>query len=173
MYELEKYLDKQINKTIDIKIYDNYNLFGYKNITDFTNDLNFLLLTIYNDYNIIEEKNQRLNQNNFRDILIDKYKTCIITNTIADECEACHLIPLYKYKNYDIDNGILLSSNLHKTFDKYYWSINPNTLKIEIKNNINCGTIKNYINNKIKLDMNIFLYNNLLNHYNIFKNLII
>ena len=172
MYELEKYLDQQINKTINIKIYNNYNLFGYDNIINFSNDLNFLLLTIYNDYNIIQEKNQRLDQDIFRDILINKYKTCIVTKTISDECDACHLIPLNKYKNYDIDNGILLASNLHKTFDKYYWSINPDTLKIEINNNINCGTINNYIDNKINLDMNIFLYNNLQHHYNIFKNCI-
>ena len=170
MYELEKYLDQQINKTINKKIYNNYKLFGYKNINDFMIDLNFLLLTIYNDYNLIEEKNQRLDQENFRDILINKYKTCIITNTIADECEACHIISLKEDKNYDIDNGILLASNLHKTFDKYYWSINPDTLQIEIRNDINCGTIKNYINNKVNLDMNVFLYNNLQHHYNIFKN---
>jgi len=33
-------------------------------------------------------------------------------------------------KNFDINNCLLLSSNLHKTFDKYYWSINPNTLNV-------------------------------------------
>jgi len=167
-YNLEQYLDEQVNKTINNKIYNYYYLFGYKNITDFTIDLNFLLLTIYDDYDVIEDKNKRLDQNNFRNIIIDKYKTCIITDAIPEECDACHLIPVCKLNNYDIDNGILLSSNLHKTFDKFYWSINPDTLMVEINNNVKCGTIKQYVNKKIILNMNIFLYNNLKYHYDNF-----
>jgi hypothetical protein len=66
--------------------------------------------------------------------------------------------------------SLLLSSDLHKTFDKYCWSINPNTLKIEINKNINdCGKIKNYEDTIVNIKLNNRLYNNLLYHYNIFS----
>ena len=52
-------------------------------------------------------------------------------------CEACHIIPFSESNNFDIDNGLLLNSNLHKLFDKYYWSINPETLCIETSDKCN------------------------------------
>ena len=61
--------------------------------------------------------------------------------------------------SYDINNGLLLTSTLHKTFDKYYWSI------IETKNNINIGSIKNYVGNKVNLELNDNLIKSLEYHY--------
>lgn len=61
------------------------------------------------------------------------------------ECEACHIIPYSICKKIDLLDGLLLSSDLQKKIDKYCWSINPNTLKVEINKNVNdCGKIKNY-----------------------------
>jgi hypothetical protein len=52
---------------------------------------------------------------------------------------------------------------LHSSFDRFEWSINPDTLKIE---NVNKkGSIKEYIGNIINIKMNPFLYINLKWHY--------
>ena len=134
MNELEEYL--LTNNTVNE---NNYKQFNYDSYEEFKIDLDFLLSNIYSDIQIInlQTKEQRLDQDTFRKELIKKYNRCIISNSIDIECEACHIIPYAICKNFDVDNGLLLSSDLHKTFDKYCWSINPNTLKIEINKNIN------------------------------------
>jgi len=166
MNDLEQYL--LINNKTDYKyFYNNYKQFNYDSYKELKLDLDFLLINIYSD--IKKLKDQRLDQDTFRKELIKKYNKCIISNSIDIECDACHIIPYSICKNFDIDNGLLISSDLHKTFDKYYWSINPNTLKIEINKNINdCGKIKNYNDIKINIKINNNLYNNLLYHYNNF-----
>ena len=60
---------------------------------------------------------------------------CIISNEdCLYELEAAHIIPLADDDSYDVDNGLLLTRNLHSTMDKLLWAINPDTLIIEIKN---------------------------------------
>ena len=165
MNELEEYL--LTNNTINE---NNYKQFNYDSYEEFKIDLDFLLTNIYSDIQIInlQTKEQRLNQDTFRKEVIKKYNRCIISHSIDIECEACHIIPYSICKNFDIDNGLLLSSDLHKTFDKYCWSINPKTLKVEINKNINdCGKIKNYEDTIVNIKLNNRLYNNLLYHYNI------
>ena len=90
---------------------------------------------------------------------------------IADECDAAHIIPITNpTSSYKITNGLLLSKILHETFDRYYWSINPKTLKIEYSQYINPGSIKNYnsniLINKLKNDLDLII--NLSWHYNKF-----
>ena len=98
----------------------------------------------------------RLSQKEFRKELLKKFNNkCIITNEdCLDELEACHLIPINEEESYNINNGIILTSNLHKTFDKYLWSINLNTLKMKINNNKNIGNIKKYVGNKVNIKLN-------------------
>jgi hypothetical protein len=171
MNELEEYL--LTNNTVNE---NNYKQFNYDSYEEFKIDLDFLLSNIYSDIQIInlQTKEQRLDQDTFRKELIKKYNRCIISNSIDIECEACHIIPYSICKNFDVDNGLLLSSDLHKTFDKYCWSINPKTLKVEINKNINdCGKIKNYEDTTVNIKLNNRLYNNLLYHYNILRSGII
>ena len=145
----------------------------------------FKLLINLNDLIKIDSKHDelycikkiRISQQTFREGLIDRYKKCIITETIKDECEAAHIIAVsdfnkqdYNIDTYDINNGLLLSANLHKTFDKYLWSINPDTFIIEISSLYDCGTITNY--NNISLADKLSKYNyyeSLSNHYKKFK----
>jgi putative restriction endonuclease len=180
MNELEEYL--LTNNTVNE---NNYKQFNYDSYEEFKIDLDFLLNNIYSDIQIInlQTKEQRLDicrdaslsdaehregQDTFRKELIKKYNRCIISHSIDIECEACHIIPYAICKNFDVDNGLLLSSDLHKTFDKYCWSINPNSLKVEINKNINdCGKIKNYEDTTVNIKLNNRLYNNLLYHYNV------
>ena len=154
MNKLEEYLDKNDNKEIiKEEIYD-YKKFNYNDEIIFNNHLNFLLENIYNIKIIENDKSRvRLNQKEYRKELLEKFNNkCIITNEdCMEELEACHLIPINEKESYNINNGIILTSNLHKTFDKYLWSINPKTLKIEINNNKNVGNIKKYVGNKYKI----------------------
>ncbi len=164
MTKLEKYLDKFDNGEIFNTIYDRYSEFDYNDEELYKLHLHFMLINLYN-IRIIENKRLRLGQKDFRIKLFNKFNNkCIITDeTCKEELEACHIVPLHNNENYDLDNGLLLIRTLHSTFDAYKWSINPDTLLIEIKKNQNVGTII-----QINLILNESLYNNLLNHYLIF-----
>ena len=136
-------------------------------------DLIFLLTTLYPYHTVYNnEPEERTGQNDFRKILIKKYNKCIITNTTCmDELEAAHIIPynICKESGFNIENGLLLKSNIHKTFDKYYWTINPDTHIIEVKQNIDVGEIKQYEGVKVNLDTNnILLYKSLKERYNLY-----
>ena len=75
-----------------------------------------------------ETREQRIGQEEFRNQLLQRYRGCIVTkNTHTAELEAAHLIPHHNGRDQTINNGIILEANLHKTFDKYQWSINPRT----------------------------------------------
>ena len=165
---IEEFLDK--NKTIYKNIYDDYEKFNFLSREAFIIDLNFLLKNIYTDNIFVENSKVRLSQTEFREQLINKYKNCIISNNdCLDELEACHIIEVKNNGDYNINNGLLLSRNLHVTFDKNLWCINPDTLYIEVAPAHNKGSINKYINTKINLDMNDELYNNLLEKYNNYK----
>ena len=182
MNKLEYYLDNNDNKEIIKDEINDYKKFDYNDEIIFNNHLNFLLENIYNIKIIENDKSRvRLSQKEFRKELLKKFNKCIITNEdCIEELEACHLIPINEKESYNINNGIILTlmkpmdiyhlSNLHKTFDKYLWSINPNTLKIEINNNKNVGFIKKYVDNKVNIKLNDELFNNLNNHYTNFIN---
>lgn len=78
-------------------------------------------------------QNHRNGQIEFRDSLIGRYNSCMITGDESDICEACHIIPYNEYKNYDIDNGLLLTASLHKLFDKYALTIDAETHEVMIR----------------------------------------
>ena len=166
MENLEFYLDN-CNENVDHSIFNSHHLFGYTNKEEYLIDLNFMLKNLYK-LNIIHSAKIRLEQSDFRSLLIYKYNKCIVTSeTCITALEACHIIPVAHDGSYNINNGLLLSADIHKTFDAYYWSINPNTLKIETSN-IDIGRIKNYTNHKVDLSINDTLYHNLSHHYNYF-----
>ena len=66
-----------------------------------------------------EISDKRLEQEDFRNKIIELDKQCIITGDDVEICQACHIIPLCDSKSYDINNGILLNYSLHKMFDEY------------------------------------------------------
>ena len=169
MDKLEIFLDSYDNMDICSNMLSDHTKFGYDDIDIFQYHLQFLLENCYN-INIITNKNKRMNQKEFREQLLEKYNNmCIISNNdCIAELTAAHIIPVSEENNYNIDNGLLLTETLHKTFDKYYWSINPNTMRIEINNNINVGQIKQYNMMKLKLDINSIMKSNIMWHYNQF-----
>lgn len=88
----------------------------------------------------------RDNQKKFRNDLVKKFNKCPISKLDENICEAAHIVPFSVSNNnqkYDLYNGILLSANLHKAFDKFYFTIDENTCKTVINYNlINKNNIK-------------------------------
>ena len=178
MEELDKHLFDINNNSKEIiynDLLNDYQKYNYEDEDDMALDLNLLLEIKYKKIKQVESKKEldRRNQKTFKKHILKKFNNkCIISgNDCKDELEGAHIIPLSDHGSYDINNGLLLASTLHKTFDKYYWSINPNTLIIETKNNINIGSIKNYVGNKVNLELNDNLRKSLEYHYIIFNKL--
>jgi len=169
MTNLEIFLDEYNNKEINFNFTNKYKTFGYEDEELFDIDLDFMLKNLYNIV-IVDNRKRRLHQTEFREQILNKYnRTCIITGINCEtELTACHIIPISEDENYDIDNGLLLVENLHKTFDKYLWSINPKTKQIIVKENIGNSTITQYNNKFLEIDISPQMYYNLLNHYNKF-----
>lgn len=166
MCTLENILNN--NKIININYFDNFREFGYDTRKLLNIDLEFLIENIYNDIQIVDNTNIRLSQEEFRNKLLEKYGKCLISNNECYyELEACHIVEVKDNGDYFIENGIILEANLHNTFDKYLWCINPYTKKIEIKEN-HYSSINKYNNKIIEIDDSIL--ENLIIRYNKFLN---
>ena len=125
--------------------------------------------------NVFSLIKKRSKQTEFRDKLINYFgNTCIISgiknNIILDECEAAHIIPVYLDGLYEVSNGLLLSRNLHKTFDSFLWSINPNTFEIE--SHKDAGSINLYPKDSLVNKLNNNFIPSLTYHYNEYLKLI-
>ena len=170
MSSIETYLDNLTTNKIPNNIFSSYSYFGYEYDEVFKIDLILLLDHIYTNISFVSDKKVRLEQTEFKKNLLNLYDNkCVISNNDnEDELEACHIIPVSENGDYSNNNGLILTRNLHATFDNFKWSINPNTMEIEINLNIKSGSIKEYINNVIKIKMNPFIYLNLKWHYDKF-----
>lgn len=165
MNKLELYLDRYPN--ISKSIYNKYETFGYDNEDIYIDDLEFLLNNIYPDIKVYDEKEIKLCYTDFKNELITKFQKCIISNSnCLLEIDACEIMTHSK-EEYLLNNGLLLKKNLCATFNKHLWSINPNTLRINIKHN-NVGEIEYYDDTQVEIFIDNELYLNLLEHYNIF-----
>ena len=170
---IETYLDtiNGTNKKIPIKTLDSWEYFGYPNKNIFQIDLELLIQTVYPEIKIVKSNsNARLSQSEFRDILIKKYSgKCVITqNDSLEELEAAHIVEIKDLGEYDSSNGLLLEANLHKTFDKYYWAINPDTMIIESDPKNKTKSIASYIGKQVSINLDPILYTNLKKRYEIF-----
>ena len=130
-----------------------------------------MISTVYNDIKIVDENcGIRLSQSEFRSGLMDLYSSkCVVSsNSNPDELEASHIVGVADGGDYLLSNGLILEANLHKTFDKYQWAINPNTLEIEINPNYQEGSITKYQKIKLNIDIDPILYSNLKLRYDKF-----
>ena len=74
-------------------------------------------------------------QSKFRQDVKNRFNQCLVTGMYDDVCEACHIKPFNESSEeecFDINNGLFFNCLIHKLFDKFDISINPETLKIEI-----------------------------------------
>ena len=163
-------------------IYDNIN---YQCIIDIIHYLSkdyilediYLMLEIEFDIEITDtikkELKKKRNDKEFRKSVRERYNNkCIITGYDVAVCDVAHIKDFSNcttdYEKYDINNGILLCKNMHSLFDKYFFSINPETLMVEVdKTKENVGLFE-YNNKQVYIDENSKKY--LMHHYDKFKN---
>ena len=110
----EYLLNKQYQQNLTRNIYLEYESFNYNSLELFKIDVDSLL-SIY-QIQLTEPKKIRSKQEKFRDDLIKRDKSCIISNNDYEECDAAHIVPLLDSNNYDVDNGLLLDKSLHSSF---------------------------------------------------------
>ena len=176
MSKLTKYLG-DINKNSKIlskQIFNSGSYFDYMDEYTFKLDLELLTSTVYNEIKIIDiHSGIRLSQSEFRCGLMNLYSSkCIVSsNSNPDELEAAHIVGIGDGGDYQLSNGLILEANLHKTFDKYQWAINPNTLEIEINSKYIGGSINKYRGIKLNINFEPILYSNLKLRYNKFISL--
>ena len=130
-------------------------------------DIDIVIKLRFNNITIPKYINKeiRTGGSKFRETIINKYQTCPLTG-ISSICEAAHIYPYSncnELEKYNENNGILLSPNMHKAFDKNYFTIDENTCRIIIlnntyNNNIGLENIKNkYISQLDNFESKLFL----------------
>lgn len=167
-YNLEEYFDNCENR-IPINFYKRANEFGFSSIELFKCAIEYNMLL--RGINFYKEEKERYYQKKFSKKIFARDIKCIVTSKgIASEFEACHIVSVYDGGDYSKSNGILLTRNLHSLYDKYLWSINPDTLCIDtISNDENIvGSIVNYLGKKVNLNPDYFMKINLQSHWLIF-----
>jgi len=112
---------------------------------------NFSEFDSYDPYNYEEKENSknklerylrpillRRGQKNFREGLLKLYENkCAITSEQTIQVlEACHIEPYSKKGENNLENGILLRSDLHTLFDLKLITINPSSHTVEICNEL-------------------------------------
>lgn len=133
-------------------------------------DIEFAFYIVYGDKITKDIKTKRKYQKIMRNKVIKRDKKCILTGEDEDVCEAAHIKPESNcsiMENLDLDNYILLSANMHKRFDNYLWSINPDTFNIVISKKNKSDTLNKYNNVHLNLSKNMKKY--IEHHYNKFN----
>jgi hypothetical protein len=168
MQQIEKYFMNNDDVKINDDFFKQHENFNVKNKELFKLMVNANLWA--NDIYYLSETKERLEQLKFRENILKRDKKCIITDIIPIECQACHIIPISEGGCYDIENGLLINSNHHITFDKYLWSINPDTFLIDVvstDSNI-VGSIALYKGKKVNIQPNNIMKMYLSKRWNIY-----
>jgi predicted restriction endonuclease len=129
-------IDQTINLNLNLNLNQDqeqiYNQMFDENYS--SDDIRIYFLIKYNidinNFNF-ELKKKRIDQDKFKQKLEQRFNSkCILTNSSI--YQACHIIPHSESNNMNVDNGLLLNFQHHEYFDKYWFSINPETLYVEI-----------------------------------------
>jgi hypothetical protein len=166
--EIKQYIDQSIDQMPFLFIYDK--LKGKYN----DHDIKFVMLTFY-DHDLeddivteYQEREKRKYQHFLRKHALKKYGKCVISGIDHELLlEVAHIKPVSECANTeksDIYNTLLLWIDVHKYFDRYMISINPETCSVET----NCDYLKKYDGKKVNLEHPQKKY--LSNHHSIFLN---
>lgn len=122
------------------QIFCDFQYYGYKTLEGAYNHLLLIIPLYFNqnlDLHIVndllktsEPSSNRKCDEYFKNQVKLRYGKCIVSGNSIVECDVAHIVPLNQNYNFDPDNGLLLSTNLHRLFDLYYWTIDPNSLEI-------------------------------------------
>lgn len=167
--KIKEYITKHKKTTHIVSIYEKlkekYN----------EHDIKFTLLTYFDTDIELEmrkgfhERENRYYQQMLRQQAFERYDNKCLISGIDEELllEVAHIKPVSECKTEneksDINNVLLLWIDIHKFFDAYQVSINPNTTKVEVK----CDYLSKYDNKKIKINEKTKEY--LKYHYEKFK----
>jgi len=130
-----------ITKKIDEMIKNNiYTIEEQYDILYYEFDKSILSLYFSNNYDYVlddmrDEHKKRRDDKFKKDVKYRYNESCIITGNDMDSCDIAHIVPFCdstEFEKYDVDNGLILSKDLHALFDKNLLKINPDTLIIEI-----------------------------------------
>lgn len=138
-------------------------------------------LVYFVDFNIdvtdlahnIEEREKRKYQRELRNLALDKYSNkCVISGENKIRLlETAHIKSVKDCDNInekkDIDNVLLLWVDIHKYFDDYQISINPDTCMVEV-NDLDEDNDWMQIYNGIKIECNDRMKKYIRHHYSIF-----
>jgi hypothetical protein len=170
---ITKYINDNKNNKSYIDIYTDllkeHNDKDIKFILSFEFDIDIESI-LRGDY---EMREKRFYQQKLRKESLEFYNNkCVISNTKRSVClEIAHIKPVSGCENIkekkDVENTFVLWIDLHKYFDNYSFSINPQTCLLEIKNNCeDYDFLKQYNNLKLNLTEKNKFY--LQHHYDRF-----
>jgi len=96
---------------------------------------------VNNENNLDESTEEKVKRkdNKFKEEVKKYYKNCVITGRSSKVCEVAHIKPFSESNSeekYDPNNGLLLSADLHKLFDKKLLTINPETFELQLKDEV-------------------------------------
>jgi len=172
--DIIKYIEDNKDKKSCTKLYDELSL-NYK-----IGDIKFIFLVEFDIdiENILKEdveiREKRFYQQKLRKESLKFYDNkCVISGVDRKIClEIAHIKPVCKCDNIkdkiDIENTFVLWIDLHKYFDNYSLSINPNTSKIEIKKDCDdYEWLKSYDDKQLNMTEKNKMF--LQHHYEIYK----
>lgn len=165
-------LKEEITNIMKTKNINDTYLFITTRYPTMVNDINLLFKVEYNDTINYTLQESRHYQQELRSGAIKRYGKCVISGkTDLLLLETAHIKQVYECDNYekaDINNVLLLWLDIHKYFDKYLISINPETLKVEIHGSITKDNKLYKYNGKDIMNINRESLKYLWHHYNIF-----
>lgn len=94
------------------------------------------LSLLNSDFKELKTKRQ---DHSLRSSVISRDRCCILSGLYSDFCDVAHIIPFCDASpadKYNPDNCFLLSKNIHCFFDKFLWSINPDTSCVVLSNKL-------------------------------------
>lgn len=76
-------------------------------------------------------KTRRDLYNEFKDIVVEQYKVCIVTGAKSDRCQVCHISKSPRYY-MTLDNSFLMRADLFMLFSQHKISIDPTSKELVI-----------------------------------------
>ncbi|WP_052256090.1 HNH endonuclease [Salinicoccus sp. YB14-2] len=115
---------------------------------------------------------QRGGQSKFRKLLLHEYgRKCLVSGTdIPQVLEAAHITPYLGDDTDVVENGILLRSDLHTLWDLFLLYIDPETLKVNLADNLKDTEYYHYHGKIIELPGSLNIRNALRHHMSECKN---
>jgi hypothetical protein len=158
------------------KILNNYSQYNYDDEDIFNFHLDFVRkfydFEIINDViNLINHQGSgRVEAKDWSSKVKELYNNeCVLSG--RNSVQACHIIELKDKEDkltHNIYNGLCLDIRYHYLFDKYYWTINPVSLMVEIRDDYKDEDLEQFRGKKIDIN-NIITIKALQYRYNKFN----